>query len=95
MDCIQYFESESPCNPKLDNIEIETSNEEKTNGTEMSENLYDYCNYQLPNEKGKLNNKIEHDIQEDNETSIIYACSMCPANFDKKSNCLFRKKQKN
>ena len=51
MDCIQYFESESPCNPKLDNIEIETSNEEKTNGTGMSENLYDYCNYQLPNDK--------------------------------------------
>ena len=29
MDCIQYFESESPSNPKLDNIETESSNKEK------------------------------------------------------------------
>ena len=58
----------------------------------MSENQSDYCNSQsalgvnLIDEKGKLNNKIEHDFQEDNEASIIYACSMCPANFDEKSN---------
>ena len=37
-------------------------------------------------EKDELNNKIEHDFQEDNETSIFYACSMCPAYFDEKSN---------
>ena len=48
MDCIQYFESESPCNPKLDNIEIESINEEEIDGTEMSENHYNYCNYQSP-----------------------------------------------
>ena len=51
MDCIQYFESELPSNPKLDNIETESSNEEKINETEMSENLYDYWNYQSPNDK--------------------------------------------
>ena len=49
MDCIQYFESESPSNPKLDNIETESSIKEKIVGTEMSENLY--CNYQPPNDK--------------------------------------------
>ena len=60
--------------------------------TKMSENQSDYCNSQsalgvnLIDEKDELNNKIEHDFQEDNETSIIYACSMCLANFDEKSN---------
>ena len=49
MDCIQYFESESPSNPKLDNIETESSVKEKIDGTEMSENLY--SNYQSPNDK--------------------------------------------
>ena len=58
----------------------------------MSEDKSDYCNSQsalgvnLIDEKGELNNKIEHDFQEDNETSIFYACSMCPDNLDKKSN---------
>ena len=50
MNCIQYFESESPSNPKLDNIETESSKEEKIDGTEMSENLYDYCNSSLRSE---------------------------------------------
>ena len=65
--------------------------------TKVSENQNDYSisklsssqsalGVNLIDEKGKLNNKIEHDIQEDNETLFIYACSMCPANFDEKSN---------
>ena len=51
-DCIQHFLPDLHCDPKLDNgpsfheiihIENESANDEKLGKTEMSENLYDYC----------------------------------------------------
>ena len=70
---------QSPINKQLDE-------------TKMSENKSDYCNSQsalgvnLIDEKDELNTKLSMKSKQINETSIIYACSMWPANFFEKSN---------
>ena len=91
MDCVQYFESKSLSDSKLDNIETELANEEKLDENKISENWNDCYNSQsalgvnLINEKQEITDKIEQDYQKDNEISILYLCSMCPTIFEKKS----------
>ena len=73
-----------------DSIDVEnvSQNDEKLNSHRATENSNDFCNlYQtnLTDEKQEITEMIEHDYQGDNEISIHYFCSMCPASFDKKS----------
>merc|ERR1719483_1372795 len=65
-----------------------SQNYENLNSQRASDNSTEFCNLNetnLTDEKQQFTDKIEHDYQGDNEISIHYFCSMCPANFDKKS----------
>ena len=66
--------------------------DEKLNSHRASDNSIDIINLNetdLTYEKQEFADKIEYDYQEDNEMSIHYFCSMCPASFDKKSSLFF------
>ena len=65
-----------------------SQNDEILNSHRATENSIEFCNLyetNLTDEKQEITEEIEHDYQGDNEISIHYFCSMCPASFDKKS----------
>ena len=67
----------------MDIIDIEK--DEKLDEIKTFDDFNDNSNFQsvnLTDEKGEFRNQGE---QEDNEVSIVYFCSMCPAIFDEKS----------
>ena len=73
-----------------DSIDVENlfSNVEHLNSHRATENSNEFFNLyetNLADEKQEFSDKIEYDCQGDNEISIHYFCSMCPASFDKKS----------
>ena len=90
MDCVPHFEQESTgdlgsdkASSSVDIIDVEK--DEKLDETKTFDNSNDNSNFQsvnLTGEKGEFGDQSE---QENNETSIFYFCSMCPANFDEKS----------
>ena len=70
------------------NVENLSQNDEKLKSQRATENSNEFFNLyetNLTDEKQEFTEKIEHDYQGDNEISIHYFCSMCPASFDKKS----------
>ena len=72
-----------------DSIDVENvlQNDEELNSHRADNSIEFFNLYEtnLADEKQEFTDKIEHDCQGDNEISIHYFCSMCPASFDKKS----------
>ena len=63
-----------------------SKNDEKLNSHRATENSIEFCNLyetNLTDEKQEITEEIEHGYQGDNEISIHYFCSMCPASLIK------------
>ena len=90
MNCVPHFELESTGDLRSDKTSssvdiIDMEKDEKSDEIKTFDNFNDNSNFQsvnLTDEKGEFGDQSE---QENNETSIIYFCSMCPDNFDEKS----------
>ena len=72
-----------------DSIDVENvlQNDEELNSHRADNSIEFFNLYEtnLADEKQEIADKIEYDYPGDNEISIHYFCSMCPASFDKKS----------
>ena len=79
----ENFENSSDFDVSVDIIDIEK--DEKLNDIKTFDNFNGNSNFHsvnLTDDKGEFGDQSE---QENNETSMIYFCAICPANFKKKS----------